>query len=102
MQEKIAVNGTAIRYYEYGLDDDDAEELQMEIEDDAVAYIVETGYIPMEKLEDGDGDSVDFEYRGKMILFGEEYYVKEIKGDDEIYLARGAVVEDVTSEGFTT
>ncbi len=37
-----------------------------------------------------------------MLLFGEEYYVKDIEGNDKIYLAKAKVLDDVTSEGFTS
>jgi hypothetical protein len=101
-EERIRINGTNIRYYEYGLDDEDAEELRMHIEDESIMYYLDTGYIPLTDVTDAGEDHIDFEWRGKFLLFGEEYYVKEVKGDDELHLAKGAEVPDVTSEGFTT
>ncbi|MFZ2456718.1 MAG: S-layer protein [Candidatus Altiarchaeia archaeon] len=107
MKEKIDVNSSKIFYYEEGINDDDSESLKMAIKKGAVSYQVETDYIPMKRItkdsEDCDGDEcyIDFEYRGKMILFGEEYYVKDVDGSDKIYLAKAKVLDDVTSEGFT-
>ncbi len=105
MKEKIYVDSSKIRYYEEGINDDDTEDLKMAIDKDAIKYTVETGYIPMKRLTKSAGgtanDYIDFEYRGKMILFGDEYYVRDIDGADTIYLSKGKVLDDVTSEGFT-
>ena len=100
MKEIITIDNDKIHYYETGVDDDDSESVKMAIDKDAIKYTVKTGYIPMEKLNDGD-ETVDFEYRGKIILFGEEYYVKDIEGTSKIYLCKGKVLDGVTSEGFT-
>ncbi len=109
MKEKISINSSKINYYEDGLGDDKSESLKMAIERGAVSYQVETDYIPMKRIVKDDCSSsnsedcyVDFEYRGKMILFGEEYYVKDVEGSDKIYLAKAKVLDDVTSEGFTS
>jgi len=106
MKEKIMINSSRIYYYEDGINDDDSEALKMAIKKGAVSYQVETDYIPMKRLTkeancEGEDCYIDFEYRGKMILFGEEYYVKDIDGSDKIYLAKAKVLDDVTSEGFT-
>lgn len=109
MKEKIMVNSSRIFYYEDGINDDDSESLKMAIKKGAVSYQVETDYIPMKRISKdpdttrcvGDDCYIDFEYRGKMILFGEEYYVKDVDGADKIYLAKAKVLDDVTSEGFT-
>ena len=110
MKEKITVNSSKIFYYEDGINDDKSEALKMAIKRGAVSYQLETDYIPMKRIsKDPDASNcvgedcyIDFEYRGKMLLFGEEYYVKDIEGNDKIYLAKAKVLDDVTSEGFTS
>ncbi|MBN2250648.1 MAG: S-layer protein [Candidatus Altiarchaeota archaeon] len=108
MKETITVDSEGIRYYESGLGDDDSENLRMSIDKGSVLYTVETDFLPLKRISkdaaefncDGADCYIDFEYRGKMILFGEEYYVKDIDGD-KIYLSQAKVLDDVTSEGFT-
>jgi len=104
MKEQIKVNSSMIRYYEVGLNDDDTEALKMAIDGDAIKYTVQTGYIPLMDMEDMASNRekfADFEYRGKIIFMGNEYYVKDIDGD-KIYLAEGKVLDDITSEGYTS
>ncbi len=103
MKEQILINQSKIRYYEEGLGDDDSEALKMAIEKDAIKYVVETGYIPLEDMDIGTSGSkfADFEYRGKIIFMGKEYYVKDIESD-KLYLAEGKVLDDITSEGYTS
>ncbi|HDH40900.1 MAG TPA: S-layer protein, partial [Candidatus Altiarchaeales archaeon] len=104
MKEQIYVNSSMIRYYEEGLNDDDTEALKMAIKGGAIKYTVQTGYIPLEDMDIGTGSRekfADFEYRGKIIFMGNEYYVKDIDGD-KIYLAEGKVLDDITSEGYTS
>ena len=104
MKEQIYVNSSMIRYYEEGLNDDDTEALKMAIEGGAIKYTVQTGYIPLEDMELTSGGRekfADFEYRGKIIFMGNEYYVKDIDGD-KLYLAEGKVLDDITSEGYTS
>jgi len=105
MKEQITVDVSKITYYEEGIGDADSEALKMAIAKDAITYTVTTDYIPMRTItkdgETGDDKYLDFEYRGKMFLFGEEYYVKDIDGSSKVYLAKGKVLDDVTSEGFT-
>jgi S-layer protein (TIGR01564 family) len=109
MKEKIMINSSKIFYYEDGINDDSSEALKMAVTKGAVSYQLETDYIPMKRITKDQTDSncvgddcyIDFEYRGKMILFGEEYYVKDVDGNDKIYLAKAKVLDDVTSEGFT-
>lgn len=43
---------------------------------------------------------IDFEYRGKILFFGEEYYVKDIEGNQIMYVVKGKL-SNVTNEGFT-
>lgn len=100
MKEKITVNASLIKYYEDGLGEDGSEALKMSIGKNAIKYTVKTDYIPLKKIVDKDGEILDFEYRGKMLLFGEEYYVKDVD-KNKIYLSKGKVLDDVTSEGFT-
>ncbi len=106
MKEKITVDYDNIAYYEDGLNDDDSEDLRMAItEKDSIVYTIEAGFIPMKKITEDVGggaeDYIDFEYRGKMILFGEEYYVREIDGSTKIYLSQGKVLDGISSEGYT-
>jgi hypothetical protein len=102
MKESISVDYSGMQWFEEGLGKDDSEKLVLKIDSKKVTYAVEAGEIPMSaKITDSSADEVDFEWRGKMILFGEEYYVKDIKGNDKIYLAKGAILDDISSEGYT-
>ncbi len=105
MEEKLYVNNDNIWYYESGIGKRDPEYLEMAIKKNAIKYILEAGWIPMERLTSGGTDSdhwVDFEYRGKLLFFGKEYYVKDIEGEDKIILAEGTRLDDITSEGYTS
>ncbi len=103
MKERITVDSGKIWYYESGLGEDESESLRMAIDKDAIKYIVETGYIPMKTITKGAtaDDQIDFEYRGKVVLFGEDYYVRDIEGSTKIYLSKAKVLDGVTSEGYT-
>jgi len=106
MKETISVDYDNIAYYEDGLNDDDSEDIRMAItEKDSIVYTVEAGFIPMKRITEAIGggadDYIDFEYRGKMILFGEEYYVREVDGTSKIYLSQGKVLDGISSEGYT-
>jgi S-layer protein (TIGR01564 family) len=102
MEESISVDFDKITWYEDGLGTDDAEELVVKIASKSVTYILDAGYVPMSKVLDSAGDTVDFEWRGQFILFGEEYYTKDISGTDKIYLAKGKILDDISSEGYTS
>ncbi|MFH1404038.1 MAG: S-layer protein [Candidatus Altiarchaeota archaeon] len=104
MEEMISVDYSQITWYEDGLSTDDAEALTLKIASKAVTYIVDTGYVPMNTIDGGSAtdDQLDFEWRGKMILFGEEYYVKDIEGMTKVYLAKGKILDDISSEGYTS
>jgi len=100
MEEKITVDYSKMVWYEKGLNDEAGEDLELAVESRALEYIVDTGEIPMTRI--GTSSSpVDFEYRGKMLFLGDEYYVKNIKGTTEVNLAKGQVLDDISSEGFT-
>jgi len=101
MKEEIKVNYDQMHWYEFGIGRDDSERVELKIDSKAVSYSVDTGEIPMTRIG-ASASPVDFEWRGKMILFGEEYYVKDIKGNDEIYLAKGKILDDISSEGYTS
>ncbi|MBD3388905.1 MAG: S-layer protein [Candidatus Altiarchaeales archaeon] len=103
LEESISIDFNKIKYFEDGLGKDDAEALVLKIESKAVTYILDAGFIPMNKIiENGTSDTIDFEWRGQFILFGEEYYVKDISGTDKIYLAKGKILDDISSEGYTS
>jgi hypothetical protein len=102
MEESIAVDYDKITWYEDGLSTDDAESLVMKVSSKAVTYILDAGFVPMNKILDSALDTVDFEWRGQFILFGEEYYTKDISGTDKIYLAKGKILDDISSEGYTS
>ena len=76
-------------YTELGVGKDDAEMLVMGALKDAITYTVDTGEIPISNYIGAAATSaVDFEWRGKFLFFGEEYYLKDIKGSDTLYLLR--------------
>jgi len=107
MEESIMVAWDDMYWYEAGLNAKDAESLMLWIPKNSVQYRVDTQCIPMEKLDDAGSpaNTIDFEWRGKLLLFGDEYYVKNIKGttsNAKIYLSKGKVLDDVTSEGYTS
>jgi hypothetical protein len=99
MSEEILTNGSMFRYYESGMHSDYSEELRFAIPKNAVEYRINTGYIPMKRIEDSDGKYLDYEYRGKIIFLGEEYYVRDISGDT-MYLDKAKVLDNVSSVGF--
>ena len=39
---------------------------------------------------------------GSVFLFGEEYFTKNIQGYNKIYLAKGKILDDISSEGYTS
>ncbi|MCX6695330.1 MAG: S-layer protein, partial [Candidatus Altiarchaeota archaeon] len=102
-EEKIWIDYTKIKYYEDGLSTDEAEALAMKVESGAIQYILQTGDIPMNTIDGGSAsdDQIDFEWRGKFLLFGEEYYTKDVDGLKKIYLAKGKILDDISSEGYT-
>ena len=104
MEESIAVDYNKVVWYEDGLGKDDAEQLELEVKSKAVKYILDAGYIPMGTIDGGTAsdDQIDFEWRGQFILFGEEYFTKDIQGTDKIYLAKGKILDDISSEGYTS
>jgi len=105
MEESIAVDYNKITWYEDGLASDDAEALTLSVDTKAITYILDAGYVPMTKIyttSAAAGNEIDFEWRGQFILFGEEYYTKDMSGDDKIYLAKGKILDDISSEGYTS
>jgi len=107
MKEMISIDNDRIHYYESGIANDDSESLKMAINKGSLVYTVDTDFIPLRYIrqdgcEGGFDCYIDLEYRGKMILFGEEYYVKNIDGGSRIYLCKGKLLGNVTSEGYTT
>jgi S-layer protein (TIGR01564 family) len=102
MTESIVIDSSngQIRWYEDGLGKDDEENLIMEIDKDTIQYVVDTGEIPLTEIKNDD-TKIDFEWRGKFLLFGDEYYVKDAD-KDEIDLAKGRTLDDISSEGYTS
>ena len=100
-EESISVDFDKITWYEAGLGKDDAEKLTVNIKSKAISYIMDAGFLPMDKIVDNT-DPIDFEWRGQFILFGEEYFTKNIQGTNKIYLAKGKILDDISSEGYTS
>jgi len=103
-EEKIYVDYDKVKYYEDGLGTDEAETLALKVDSGALVYILQTGDIPMNTIDGGSAgdDQIDFEWRGKFLLFGEEYYTKDVDGLKKIYLAKGKILDDISSEGYTS
>ena len=72
------------------------------LRNDSVVYTAYTDFIPLQNLtSSSDGKYIDYEYRGKIILYGEEYVVKDVDSNNKkVYAYRGTAIDDVTSEGF--
>jgi len=102
MSEKITIDYSGMLWYLDGVGNDDTEELKLEIPKKKISYTIDTGEIPISARIGSSSSEVDFEWRGKFLLFGQEYYVKDAKGEDTLYLAKGKVLNDVSSEGFTS
>jgi len=102
MSEKITLDNTRIGYTQLGMGNDESEMLVLGALKDAVSYTIEAGEIPISARIGSSGSEIDFEWRGKFLFFGDEYYVKDAKGLDTLYLAKGKVLNDVSSEGFTS
>ena len=57
----------------------------------SVVYMINAGYIPMDRLADAAmGKYLDYEYRGKILIFGKEYYVREIDAS-RLYACNGSI-----------
>ncbi|MBD3261205.1 MAG: S-layer protein, partial [Candidatus Altiarchaeales archaeon] len=87
-EEYIGFDYTSVNWYEDGLSKSDAEDLVLKVPSGSLTYTVTLDEVPVRTIyqDSGEtsGEEVDFEWRGKMILFGEEYYVKEISGTSKI------------------
>jgi hypothetical protein len=106
ISEQIIINSSKITYFEDGLGDDSAEALKMAIEIGAVQYKIFTDTVPLKNIyvENYEGNIsrvIDKVYHGKIVLFGEEYYIKKIENTTRIYLAKGEVKE-VTNTSFAS
>lgn len=98
MSEEVYVNYNKMNIYQDGLNNNDAEKLVLKINSKAISYIVNTGDIPLTSIK-YNNEYVDFDWRGKMLLFGEEYHVLDIS-KDKIQIAKGQEIE-ITSESFS-
>ena len=89
MKETINVDGTKVKYYEYGLGcDSKAESLKMKLDCGALQYTVDLGGIPVAAISDGD-NLIDSSYRGKMLFMGSnDYFVNDLS-QTQIVLAKG-------------
>jgi hypothetical protein len=69
----------------------------------AVTYYANLGYIPISsRLWNASNDKcIDYAYRGKIILFGEEYYVREIDASGFISACKGLVLGNVSNKSFS-
>jgi len=83
-------------------------DFEMHLGSGSLGYSIEIEDVPMTDLRYGGGgiedNEVDFEYRGKIIIFGDEYYVNDIeKLNDSItmYLASGKVLDGLSNQGYT-
>ena len=65
-----------------------------------VRYTLMTDNIPLTHIQSNSG-WLDSEWRGKLLLFGEEYYVKRVKNLYKIYIAKGMVFDNVTNESYS-
>jgi hypothetical protein len=60
----------------------------------SVTYETNFRYIPSRRLTDAVSKKyVDYEWRGMIILFGEEYYVKDIDGISNLYAYKGGLLK---------
>ncbi|VVB53547.1 Uncharacterised protein [uncultured archaeon] len=100
-EESIRADYSGLQWLENGLSSDDLERLQLDVDGKSFVYAVKTGELPLSRVGESDAP-IDYEYRGKFLLFGEEYYVKDVAGLNEIHLAKGKVLEGISSEGFTS
>jgi len=104
--EKLVVDQSEIKYLEDGLGDDGAEALMMEVDSGALSYEVDiqpgilTDILRDKSFMDPTMNLVDSEYRGEIVFLGEKWLVKDID-DEEVILAKGVKLEDVTGMGFT-
>jgi len=101
MKETIAINSSRLRYYESGLLSDSSEALKFAVPGNAVSYAVFADYIPMKTLSSDAGRFIDYEYRGKIVFFGQEYYVRDIIANYAMHIDRGAAM-NVSNAGYTT
>ncbi|MCK4492377.1 MAG: hypothetical protein KAU03_07115, partial [Candidatus Altiarchaeales archaeon] len=94
MEEKIVVDPSKVSY----------QDSRLNLGDSSVSYVIDVDNIPAETLIRLETKFlIDPEYRGKMLIFGEEYYVSNIKGlVDEVYLKKGKILTDISSEGYTS
>ncbi|MFZ2455926.1 MAG: hypothetical protein WAX07_05575 [Candidatus Altiarchaeia archaeon] len=69
----------------------------------AVTYYATLGYIPApDRLWNSSHDKcIDYTYRGKIILFGEEYYVRDIDSPGFIQASKGIILENVSNQSFS-
>jgi len=68
----------------------------------AVNYYTSFDYIPVPKrlLDATTQNCVDYAYRGKIILFGEEYYVREVAYPSYISAYKGMILDNVSNKSF--
>ena len=73
------------------------------LQNGAVTYYTKFDYIPVpwKLLNASNQKNIDYTYRGKMILFGEEYYVRDIDAPGFISACKGKVISNLNDQTFT-
>lgn len=98
MYEKIVVNKSGVVSSKNNLSQNDINEaLKMNY---TITYSVYTDYLPPVFLKDKSGGLIDSRYRGKMIFFGGEYFVKSWDDKEKtLKLAKGEEIQ-INNKGF--
>lgn len=94
MEEKIVIDPEKVFY----------QDSKLKLEAGSVSYIIDMDNVPAETLlRSGTNIMIDSGYRGKALMFGEEYYVKDIEDSvDTLYLSKGHMVDDINSRGYVS
>ena len=109
MKEQIVIDSSKLSYYEPGAHSNCSTSLQLTIPKNSVSYRIYTDYIPMKRISKdtsangcvGEECYIDFEYRGKILFLGEEYFVRDVVGNDKIYIDKGMVFDNISNAGYS-
>ncbi|MBD3262665.1 MAG: hypothetical protein GF334_13515 [Candidatus Altiarchaeales archaeon] len=102
-EEHIGISYDNLKWFEEGLGKTDSEELILKTPSSSLSYVLDADELPIDAIYSDDSKSteIDLKWRGKMIFFGEEYYVKDIfKNGLGIRLVKGKYLE-ASSTGFS-